>query len=296
MSEIEEVYEHNAEELNAILSATNHFLQDHISEVMASIDFTNSDVQALTLPAESKALFDEFRYTGGRFTSRLARRPKVPEKSALNAIRPRRLGGLVGGIGSDPFVEKASARGAGKHSSCIEWDDIPAFRHLSLLEEAIGNGSELPALPEAFSSSQRLAPMTGTVMNNTMSSSLRSGQKLGLGSTATSVASSTPRTPRILVTNGTWGLQPATSAAARRHASAAAPLGYCTSGLRGTSLPKKGSGAAATAMWIGTEGERLRHEARTPRSLDAMAAFLVNGGPERMTPLNGKLVTRDPAF
>ena len=66
----------------------------------------------------------------------------------------------------------------------------------------------------------------------------------------------------------------------RTPAGQAAPLGFRTSNLRGSGLARRGAGAAATALWISTEAQRLREEAQLPKPIgvSSAAAFLLNRG------------------
>ncbi|CAE8651029.1 unnamed protein product, partial [Polarella glacialis] len=122
-----------------------------------------------------------------RYTSRL--RPKRTENAPpmLGGTRPDRLGGVVGGLGSDPFMElsaDAPARGFGLEISTAgesadvglgrpppvrsvggaDTSNLPVFRHLELLEQAVLQGSALPPLPASLGTAtvSRLAPMAGS--------------------------------------------------------------------------------------------------------------------------------------
>merc|ERR1712217_9847 len=94
----------------------------------------------------------------------------------------------------------------------------------------------------------------------------------------------------VLFHDGIWGLQPPVHASASS-SRGAKTLGFGVSALRGSSLSKRCRGPAATAMWVGTEGARLRTQA-PPKSLGNCKhlAFLANGGPQRIDPLSGDLV------
>eukprot|EP00930_Biecheleria_cincta_P037548 TRINITY_DN25791_c0_g1_i1.p1 TRINITY_DN25791_c0_g1~~TRINITY_DN25791_c0_g1_i1.p1 ORF type:complete len:342 (+),score=60.45 TRINITY_DN25791_c0_g1_i1:78-1103(+) len=266
--------------------------------------------------------------SSGRFTSRL--RPKGGYTSDQGAPRPAprpgRLGGAVEGAGSDPIFERSIVGGAeskqqrpsSPESAGCRFQELPAFRHLALLEEAVGFGKELPLLPQelpAPAAPGRLAPMTGSARAAAATLSLQGLQRGGSASTprsqllkeeeATASDSSSPwgASPRLLVQSGGWGLQAPQQAVGmlRRPAGNAAPLGFNKSLLRGTGVTRKGCGAAATAMWITTETQRLRKEYSQKTSLGSSyaAAFLVNDGPERMmggTPLSARLTREQPAL
>lgn len=277
-----------------------------------------------------------------RFTSRL--RPKAGYASDQGAQprpapRPGRLGGAVEGAGSDPIFERSMDGAESKEKrpvpskACpLAFQDLPAFRHLALLEEAVGSGKELPLLPQELPSpaAGRLAPMTGSAAAAAASLTLQAAAPAGLLALQPGGAdegfSFTPRSqllkasgakeeatargsqafahasPRVLVPPGgsSWGLQAPLQGTLRRPAGNAAPLGFNKSSLRGTGITRKGCGAAATALWISTETQRLRKEYAQKTSLGASyaAAFLVNDGPEHMlggTPLSARLTREQPA-
>ncbi|CAJ1389149.1 unnamed protein product [Effrenium voratum] len=200
----------------------------------------------------------------GRFTSR--RKPRNPPASQVLG-RPARLMGGVRGAGGDPFDAEGTQA------------ETPAMRHLALLEEAVLKGTELPPLCSLTGGSASSAPKA----------------KVKVPPPPRAVPDM-PDAPRLLVTEGTWGLQPPASSLRRSPAALAAPLGCRTSHLRGSGLARKGAGAAQTALWVSMEAERLREEARHPKSLGVSfaTAFLVNRGPERMQPLSARLSAVQP--
>eukprot|EP00434_Breviolum_minutum_P021646 symbB.v1.2.019104.t1/scaffold1548.1/size117880/9 len=203
----------------------------------------------------------------GRFTSRLRKAPP-PEPVVWPQLRPGRL------LGTVPDTEKTARAG----------DPTPALQHLALLEEAVLNGSELPAL----------CKLTGTVHPPPRHLAPANPLRQSAPDRATPLQNAV--TPRLLVTDGTWGLQAPDPPERRRPAALAAPLGFRTSQLRGVGLARRGAGAAHTARWVSMEAQRLREEARHPKCLGGSfaTAFLVNNGPERMEPLNGRLCAIAP--
>ncbi|CAL1160504.1 unnamed protein product [Cladocopium goreaui] len=201
----------------------------------------------------------------GRFTSRLRKAPATT--TTWPQLRPGRL------LGTVPETERSQA-------PC---DATPALQHLALLEEAVMNGSELPPL----------CKLTGTVQPPPRHLAPRLHPA---APPPQSAAAGQMTTPRLLVTDGTWGLQAPDPAERRRPAALAAALGFRTSQLRGVGLARRGAGAAHTARWVSMEAQRLREEARHPKCLGASfaTAFLVNKGPERMEPLSASLCAIAP--
>lgn len=263
----------------------------------------------------------------GRFTSR--RRPKATsEESQAAPSRPGRLAGPIGGMEGDPFSWEpqsltscsSSSAAAPPLSACFE--DLPAFRHLAALEEAVSSGAamegRLPALPGRLRdeqgnvadgepsalavppgcqppsprSARMLRGMSPRVHSPRSARSLRGPGGVPLQSAGAGVLAANNTTmpgSRVLFHDGIWGLQPPALAGAKGAGGGAKTMGFGNSVLRGNTLSKRCRGPAATAMWVGSEGGRLRAEA--PKSLGTCThlAFLANGGPQRMDPLSGDL-------
>ncbi|CAK9047963.1 unnamed protein product [Durusdinium trenchii] len=199
----------------------------------------------------------------GRFTSRLRKAPAAAPTWPQQ--RPGRLLGLV-------HAPTECGQAAG---------EMPALRHLALLEEAVLNGTELPPLCKLAGAQPPSAPKA---------------PKEGRPNVPHAPPTRSQRAPRLLVADGTWGIQPPDSTQRRRPAAQAAPLGGGRSQLRGVGLARRGAGAAQTARWVSMEAERLREQARQPKplGLSFATAFLVNGGPERMEPLSAGLCAIAP--
>eukprot|EP00441_Pelagodinium_beii_P019073 CAMPEP_0197661744 /NCGR_PEP_ID=MMETSP1338-20131121/51636_1 /TAXON_ID=43686 ORGANISM="Pelagodinium beii, Strain RCC1491" /NCGR_SAMPLE_ID=MMETSP1338 /ASSEMBLY_ACC=CAM_ASM_000754 /LENGTH=331 /DNA_ID=CAMNT_0043239351 /DNA_START=26 /DNA_END=1018 /DNA_ORIENTATION=- len=242
----------------------------------------------------------------GRFTSRRQQKAlALVENEQAQRTRPGRLGGAVTGIGMDPLLElselgtvEAKALEDATTGSNSDFADLPAFMHLARLEEAVGKGTGLPELPHALAPAGRRAPMIGSTAAVATAVGYGGGTSRvmlsaqGPGRSSRDSSDRGKVTPRVLVASGAWGLQPTAQPGSRRPAANAAALGFSKSALRGTGVAKKGSGAHATALWIGTEVARLREEEATkPRGLGTShaAAFLVNNGPEQMASISGEL-------
>lgn len=253
--------------------------------------------------------------SSGRFTSR--RMPRAVQDGAFGLVPcpPGRLEGAIYGMDGDPFSrEDQGARTVFSTASttlrpslaCFE--DLPAFRHLAALEEAVSNGSamagHLPALPvmglDSGSSWAGAGAAKGTL--SCLPPSPRSARSLcgdAMGSSSgpsrmsmgAGMAAKTTAVPgsRVLFREGMWGIQPPALAGAKNPAGGVKTFGFGQSALRGTSLQRRGRGPAATARWLGMEGERLRAEPSKPLGSSAHVAFMVNGGPERIGRLNGEL-------
>jgi len=326
---------------------THQVLEEQLAEVvtpssgLASPKARPALESAITLDVLQGAVMETYdpAEPSRRFTSRL--RPKAGYASDQGAQprpapRPGRLGGVVEGAGSDPIFERSMDGAESKEKrlsppkACpLEFQDLPAFRHLALLEEAVGSGKELPLLPQELpaSAAGRLAPMTGSAAAAAACLTLQAaapGSLLALQRGGADEGSSfTPRSqlaggakedatssgsqavahasPRVLVQPGgsSWGLQAPLQGTLRRPAGNAAPLGFNKSSLRGTGITRKGCGAAAAALWINTETQRLRKDYAQKTSLGASsaAAFLTNDGPEHMgTPLSARLTRVQPAY
>eukprot|EP00931_Biecheleriopsis_adriatica_P004257 TRINITY_DN105960_c0_g1_i1.p1 TRINITY_DN105960_c0_g1~~TRINITY_DN105960_c0_g1_i1.p1 ORF type:complete len:299 (-),score=50.06 TRINITY_DN105960_c0_g1_i1:40-903(-) len=252
--------------------------------------------------AEMAMAADEATQTGGRFTSRRMKVMSSPPQQQLEGpVRPGRLAGAIHGAAPDPFsqvtgklstVAMESKEPVTVGSGVGEIDDLLAFKHLAQLEDAIRTGSALPDLPHSLATSGRLAPMAGSAAAAGYRPSSARRPTSHQGRTLAEAGS-----PRVLVSSGAWGLQPQSSTAARRHAAAAAPLGFQKSIMRGTGLGRKGCGAHATALWINNEVERLHADARRPKGIGSSyeATFLVNRGPENIDHISASLTTVQPA-
>eukprot|EP00933_Yihiella_yeosuensis_P044844 TRINITY_DN40119_c0_g1_i1.p1 TRINITY_DN40119_c0_g1~~TRINITY_DN40119_c0_g1_i1.p1 ORF type:complete len:521 (+),score=88.62 TRINITY_DN40119_c0_g1_i1:161-1723(+) len=267
----------------------------------------------------------------GRFTSRLRcrrRKSKGELASSMKEIRPDRLGGPVDGVVSDPLLDftarathkdfAATAPGALGHgnkaaeqfaevgqpdpivpSRRTNFSHLPAFQYLDALVEAVETQSSLPSLRSLPSPVGRVAPMPGTLgSTGPLPSSSRpagSGARQEMPYQPLGQEIAGTRTPRVAVTNGSWSLRPQEPVTHKFIPAGAAPLGYVKSGLRGTSISRKGAGAAATALWVNTEVARMRAEAQQSKSLGAAAAFMLSNGPEHMEHISTRLTYRDPA-
>mmetsp|Transcript_28558 Transcript_28558/g.94764 ORF Transcript_28558/g.94764 Transcript_28558/m.94764 type:complete len:325 (-) Transcript_28558:48-1022(-) len=236
----------------------------------------------------------------GRFADRLARsrRPRENQDEATLTARqpPSRLHGAVGGEGRDPFSKVAVPAVA---IDCgLDFSELPAFKHLDALEAAITMGSAaqlaevtLPALPGDF----------GDFANLQRPFSHRGCSR------------SSPDVPRALAGHGrplssrgclgdsllsSGGLTVRASTTSRLPPPAAPPgcgARMAQSALRGGAAPLavQRHGPAATAHWLALEAARMHGEARKPFGSSTACAFLVNGGPARMLPMNTGLVSSD---
>jgi len=303
------------ERLNEVIGPkTGETLDPSSRSTPAHAQIMQTDHCTLSVRPEAKIVRPEFKFQpsdesrelSGRFTSRRQKALAVPDDQAQR-IRPGRLGGAVMGSGRDPLLELSELGASAEDKAdaprtSSEFADLPAFMHLARLEEAIGNGSELPELP-SFAPGRR-APMTGSTSAVATAAGYSGGTSRVMlnaqpGRTQKDSNRSTGKaTPRVLVASGAWGLQPSAPPGSRRPAGNAAALGFSKSALRGTGVAKKGSGAHATALWIGTEVARLREEAAQPAGLGTShaAAFLVNNGPEQLDSLSAQLTWTKPAL
>eukprot|EP00439_Symbiodinium_sp_Y106_P053145 s2288_g7.t1 len=187
----------------------------------------------------------------GRFTSRLRRHRPQPPAAPPPTKRPGRLLGVQ---------EPGSA-------FCVGTEELPALQHLAQLEQAVLSGSALPALPIWGQTGQGASPPPRSVAPKVSRYP------------ALAAAHTSPLSPR---------LRPVRSPAQTL------PLGFRSPNLRrgsGRGLARRGAVAAATALWISTEAQRLREEAQQPKSIgtSCAAAFLLNRGPELLEPLSKPL-------
>lgn len=192
----------------------------------------------------------------GRFTSRLRRHRPQPPAAPPPSKRPGRLLGVQ---------EPGSSFSAGT-------EELPALQHLAQLEQAVLSGSALPALPIWGQMGQGASPPP------------RSAAPKMPRYPALAAARTSPLSPRLRARS------PAETALRG--------LGFRSANLRGSGrgLARRGAVAAATALWISTEAQRLREEAQQPKSIgtSCAAAFLLNRGPELLEPLSKPLCDLKP--
>eukprot|EP00747_Dinoflagellata_sp_TGD_P185823 gnl/TRDRNA2_/TRDRNA2_42568_c1_seq1.p1 gnl/TRDRNA2_/TRDRNA2_42568_c1~~gnl/TRDRNA2_/TRDRNA2_42568_c1_seq1.p1 ORF type:complete len:303 (-),score=48.45 gnl/TRDRNA2_/TRDRNA2_42568_c1_seq1:183-1091(-) len=174
-------------------------------------------------------------------------------------------------------------------------EELLAFKHLAALEKAVCSGTaftsgRLPSFPSACMADNSFnaaddAGVSATNRDEPLTARAHLSQLQRAGG-----AMSTSR-PRMLFNEGEWQMQLPRFHGAPPHAGSG-PLSFSRfdkSALRGARISGKARGSGATTWWVGTENMRLRKEASKPLGSSAMCAFLQNGGPERMEPLNNPL-------
>lgn len=198
-----------------------------------------------------------------------------------------------------------------KHRGLIkaEASELPAFRYLAALEEAVHSGEalagRLPEMPTALSA--RDADIQRCAQPACLPDSPASARGLPRGRPAPS-ASLPLRTcggllakaptdrpsanTRFLFSDEGWGMQAPSLPGARKHAAASGTaLRY--SALRGAPLAHCRRGPHASALWVNTEKARLRTEVVKPFGCSAAIAFIQNGGPKSLESLQQGLCDRE---
>lgn len=245
--------------------------------------------------------------------SRQHLRPKSRGKPAIDGgtlfgLRPARLKDALPDEGQSSFT-------GSKHRSltAAEPSELPVFRHLAALEEAVCNGEALagniPDLPTALqpangTSSGKTAPQlfNDVTHANLAIQSARgvsianytTGRSLPLRTCGGGLLAKAPipvqhgTEPRFFFSEEGWGMQAPLVPGARKPA-AAAPTGFACSALRGAPLTQCRRGPHASALWISTEKARLRTEMVKPFGSSAAIAFIQNGGPRSIESLRQDL-------
>lgn len=203
-------------------------------------------------------------------------------------------------------------------SGVTESQELPAFRHLAALEQAVQSGEALagriPELPSTLRDDLTLAAVVDIDSSRGRCLTPGSGARLATQAESPRSARGTARrqpfarcgdalrtcgggllakapcdvpsiSPRFFFGDEGWGLQPPSMPGARKHAPAA-PLGFGRSALRGAPLPRCRRGPHASALWVSTEKARLRAEVAKPLGSSAAVAFLQNDGPMSLEPLH----------
>jgi len=243
-------------------------------------------------------------------------KPVSASDSAAQAwlgTRPPRLEAAVPDEGQISFTGT-------KHKGLIEAEaiELPAFRHLAALEEAVRSGEalagNLPELPTALKGDldpncqdKQVAhdPNTALMIHSARGMpSPRSRPKhawdrgsvplrtCGGGLLAKAAIGMQQAEPRFFFSEEGWGMQPPLLPGARKH-TAAPSMGFGCSALRGAPLQQCRRGPHASALWVSTEKARLRTEAVKPFGSSAAIAFIQNGGPRSMEPLQQPLCDQD---
>lgn len=249
-----------------------------------------------------------------------------PQPGGLWGPRPARLENSL------PDGGQASFSGS-KHRDLIkpEAHELPVFRHLAALEEAVRSGEALagniPELPtnlkrelnlslgnEAPQEMQaweaHVAGVTATIqsargLDRTRMKST-TGTSMPLRSTGGGLLAKAPvgyqnqdfaglagRSPRFFFSDDGYGMQPPLLPGSRKHA-AAPSTGFGCSALRGAPLQQCRRGPHATALWVSSEKVRLRSEVVKPFGSSAAIAFIQNGGPQRsLEPLQQALCDQE---
>lgn len=285
-----------------------------------------SEVDAPSEASEAEVAFD---ITADLVTEQLGRsrwRPTsrgaaaAAAETALPAApaftRPGRLEAAVRHGGEDPLcrrLEDCTGGGAARASpeTC---EELPAFKHLAALEEAVNSGDafagRLPSLPASLRGDRAALPTPEATMTprSARGRSVPLWSRGGPFAKTPLVSQSSRAVPAlggrrsggyligegvrvVCHEDGGWGVRPPSFAGAKVHA-AATPLAFGRSALNGAPLPRwraQRGGPAATALWIGTERERLQAEAPKSFGCSATVAFLQNGGPEGLEPLDAEL-------
>eukprot|EP00446_Apocalathium_sp_SHHI-4_P018822 CAMPEP_0177286620 /NCGR_PEP_ID=MMETSP0367-20130122/73710_1 /TAXON_ID=447022 ORGANISM="Scrippsiella hangoei-like, Strain SHHI-4" /NCGR_SAMPLE_ID=MMETSP0367 /ASSEMBLY_ACC=CAM_ASM_000362 /LENGTH=323 /DNA_ID=CAMNT_0018743859 /DNA_START=12 /DNA_END=985 /DNA_ORIENTATION=+ len=235
----------------------------------------------------------------GRFADRLARsrRPRENQDEATLTARqpPSRLHGAVGGEGRDPFSKVAVPAVA---IDCgLEFSELPAFKHLDALEAAITMGSAaqlaevtLPALPGDLETSRTCSDLFRIAVAAAAARMFHEHLR--------AMEDHCPREDAWAMPPELGGLTVRPSTTSRLPPPAAPPgcgARMAQSALRGGAAPLavQRHGPAATAHWLALEAARMHGEARKPFGSSTACAFLVNGGPARMLPMNTGLVSSD---
>lgn len=253
-------------------------------------------------------------------------RPTPREAAPASAASPQKLGYRPARLESAvPDEGKHSFTGS-KHRGlmAVEAHELPCFQHLAALEKAVHSGEalagNLPELPSSLRAKPQPQPQPaaeeGPVFWNEGAACDANAQILDPAATVQS-ARGLPRprhmasgsmalrttgggllakapygrpqsSPRFFFGEEGWGMQAPAMPGARKHA-AAQPLGHGCSALRGVPLSQCRRGPHASALWVSTESARLRSEAVKPFGCSAAIAFIQNGGPRAMEPLQ-----RDP--
>lgn len=211
--------------------------------------------------------------------------------------RPGRLGPAVADSEETTFT-------GCRHKGLIkaEASELPAFRYLAALEEAVHSGEALagriPEIPtalrtcsEAHYTAQRLQSLHRLSRpKHTPSGSIPFRSCGGLLANAPSERPCAD--PRFFFSDEGWGVQAPLSPGARKHV-AATPTAFGTSVLRGAPLSQLHRGPHASALWVNTEKARLRAEVAKPFGSSAAIAFIQNGGPKSLEPLQRGLCDRE---
>eukprot|EP00928_Gymnodinium_smaydae_P031828 TRINITY_DN23235_c0_g1_i1.p1 TRINITY_DN23235_c0_g1~~TRINITY_DN23235_c0_g1_i1.p1 ORF type:complete len:401 (+),score=89.20 TRINITY_DN23235_c0_g1_i1:34-1203(+) len=218
--------------------------------------------------------------------------------------RPGRLAGPVvagaaAGAGAASVagspVAPPSPRGLEKSAL----DELPAFRHLAALAEAVDRGDvlrgELPDLPW-----RTRAPKEFDAGASAAGGSVARRQEVErdgrrpFSARDAPLRRHSPRGPDASAAAGSslGSTFPGSQGGSVLRGTAAAPAasnGFARSALRGTALPKRRYGGACTAQWLAMEGARLMEAAPKPLGSSPAVAYLLNGGPEGTTPLDAPL-------
>lgn len=216
---------------------------------------------------------------------------QIPEVPPPPSKGPGRLHAAVGGC-SDPFHRAADGLGA----KPMNFEDMPAFRHLAALEEAVTNGSLFDKKSQGGGIPQ-LHSTTGSALPALSIGSPRSPPR-----SARDVFSETKRWgPAItggkaLVASGRLasgiasGAEVVAADSSSNYARGNHPMSFTHSALRGVPLPKGRRGPHSTNAWLSTETARLRAEVAKTSGSSAAYAFFQNGGPQRMENLSAPLI------
>lgn len=224
----------------------------------------------------------------GRFT-RLTRRGKEKRRGRAAVFRPwlvERSKALEGGVipedlltwdqsGRLAEILRGSAASAEAPSAALQdpFADLPIFKHLNLLEEAVQKGAlEAGTLPPLPNFSQEVKEKPRVILPRKPGSPLWAEK---------AKASRLPE-------------QPSSTAGSRTIPGRAGLLAFNSTALRGAQLPKSHFGSAASARWVATEGERLRAEAPLSLGSSHLASFLLSAGPAKLEPLAAPLVDKVP--
>lgn len=212
-------------------------------------------------------------------------------------LRPGRLGPAVPDSGETTFT-------GSRHKGLIkaEASELPAFRYLAALEEAVHSGEALagriPDIPTTLSTCAK-AHCTAVPLQSarglprakhTPSGSIPLRTCGGLLANAPSDRPCTDT--RFFFSDEGWGVQPPLSPGARKHVPAPATA-FGTSVLRGAPLSQLRRGPHASALWVNTEKARLRAEVAKPFGSSAAMAFIQNGGPNSLESLQQGLCDRE---